>query len=107
MYDASGGLGPAHISGVVSDITKPFVLKVTSPGAAGSVRLSPAGASHGLGTVQGVSTGQFGAEETNGTFSLTKTATGYVARGPVRTCLDNNCSPEATFVVTFTERKSK
>ena len=46
-YVASGGNGQVSITGTVDDLDKPFDLKVTSPGATGSVTLTPTSATTG------------------------------------------------------------
>jgi len=101
-YVASGGLGPVSISGTVDDLEQPFELKVTSPGATGTVTLTPTGPSSGK--LQGTSTLGFSKEVTTGSYTLKETSTGYLATGTVRTCLTlvKTCSPSAQFEVTFT-----
>jgi hypothetical protein len=93
------------ISGVVSDITKPFTLKVSSPGATGVVTFTPSNSF--LGTIDGKSTFAAGVEISTGTYQLTKTPTGYTSTGSVKTCLLHSCSPAGNFHITFTEQKRK
>lgn len=101
-YVARGGSGPVSITGTVDDLQKPFDLKVTSPGAVGTVTLTPTSAT--TGTIKGTSTLAFSSEVTTGTYTLKETATGYVATGTVTTCLTivKTCSPPGRVEVTFT-----
>jgi len=101
-YVASGGSGPVSITGVVDDLDKPFDLKVTSPGAVGSVTLTPTGPT--TGKIQGTSKLAFSNEVTTGSYTLKETKTGYIATGTVSTCLTavKTCSQTGRFEVTFT-----
>ena len=101
-YVASGGVGPVSISGTVDDLEHPFDLKVSSPGATGTVTLTPTGPT--TGRVQGTSSLGFSKEVSTGTYTLKETSTGYVAIGTVKTCLTlvKTCSPTSRFEVTFT-----
>ncbi len=101
-YVASGGNGQVSITGTVDDLDKPFDLKVISPGATGSVTLTPTGPTSGK--IRGSSDLGFSKEVTKGSYTLKETATGYIATGTVSTCLTKvrTCSPSGGFEVTFT-----
>jgi len=105
-YTVSGGAGPVRISGVVTDLSAPYVLNVSSPGASGTVRVLPSSETDG--ELEGRSQLAGGLEEvTKGTYHLTKTAIGYSGTGTVKTCLTVSCSAMGTFHLTYIEKKSK
>ena len=101
-YVASGGNGQVSISGTVDDLDKPFDLKVVSPGATGTVTMTPTSATSG--TIKGTSNLGFTTEVTKGTYTLKETKTGYLATGTVSTCLTKprRCSGSGQLDVTFT-----
>ena len=101
-YVASGGNGQVSITGTVDDLDKPFDLKVVSPGATGTVTMTPTSATSG--TIKGTSNLGFTTEVTKGTYTLKETKTGYVATGTVSTCLTSprRCSGSGQLDVTFT-----
>jgi len=101
-YVASGGNGQVSITATVDDLDKPFDLKVTSPGGAGTVTMTPTGPTSGK--IKGITKLGFSNEVTKGSYTLKETQTGYIATGTVSTCLTKvrTCSPPGTIEVTFT-----
>jgi hypothetical protein len=101
-YVASGGNGQVSITGTVDDLDKPFDLKVKSPGATGTVTMTPTSAT--TGKINGTSDLGFSKEVTKGSYTLKETSTGYLATGTVSTCLTTvkTCSGTGQIDVTFT-----
>jgi hypothetical protein len=104
-YTASGGTGPVSITGSVDDIEQPFDLRVSSPGASGTVTVYPDGTKSG--TIRGKSDAGYFTEISDGDYTMTETKTGFVAVGTVTTCITvgghKDCSRQGTFRITFTE----
>ena len=101
-FDMTGEVGPVTLKGHVEDIRKPWVVTVTAPDSTGTATVTPTSARGGK--IQGTSQGQGLAIVTSGSYTLTKTDTGYTGKGTARSCIVsvNQCSPVGIVRLTFT-----
>ena len=101
-FDMTGEVGPVTFQGHVDDIRKPWDVQVSSPGASGTATVTPSSARGGK--IHGTSQGSGLTIETTGSYTLTKTDTGYTGKGTAKSCITStgSCSPTGLVRLTFT-----